>query len=80
MELHGIVLVLINHNTLKYIMMKKKFLLLVICLIPALMFSQLPLEFKYQSVIRGADTKPLISQSLTIKVSILSDNASGTEV
>jgi len=60
--------------------MKKKFLLVVACVIFATTFGQSPNSFKYQAIIRDATGTALPNTEVHVKVNILQNTVSGPSV
>ncbi len=61
--------------------MKKNFILVVFCLIiSAMAFTQVPQKMSYQAVVRGSDNNLVVNQQVSMRVSILQGNVSGTVV
>jgi len=67
----------INKNL---IFMKKCFLLFGLLLLAAVTFAQAPQAFKYQAVARNTIGEPLENQEISVLISILAGNPSGTVV
>jgi len=60
--------------------MKRNLLFLSLIWLSIIAFAQAPQAFKYQAVARDLSGNPLIDMQISVKISILSGNASGTVV
>jgi hypothetical protein len=60
--------------------MKKLYIIVLIVFIEITLFSQAPLKFSYQAVIRNSSNTLVVNQQIGIRVSILSGSIDGSEV
>ncbi len=60
--------------------MKKLFLIFIVCFTSIFLYAQSPNAFKYQAVVRNAQGEVMVSQTVTITISILQGDINGAEV
>ncbi len=60
--------------------MKKFTFLFALLMAATTIFAQTPQAFNYQAVARDLNGAPLINQAISVKISLLAGNASGTKI